>query len=406
MKRRTLTPVVLCMAMLFAFSTLAFAADVIKIGVVDTYSGGAALQGIDNLNGLKMAVNEINAKGGILGKKVEIVTRDDKFQPSVGLSMAKELVLKEDVQVLIGTLNSPTALAISDFAAREKIPFLITGAKTEKLVGEKGNRYTFLIDESTEMVGRAVATVLAKKPYTKYWMAGDDFEFGHSLDDAVWNHIKMLNPKAQLVGQTWWKLGETDFGPYITQMMSAKPDFIIIGCSGATVIAFQKAAKATGLDKTIPFYQHTAIDTVILRGVGPEGPEGVVGTANYMFYYPQTAENKAFVQAYQKLYDNKYPSQPSFYGYVAGQFLAKAFQKAGKVDKEKVVDALEGAVLEASAIGRLEMRACDHRAMLPTYVGLTKKTAEYKDFLIGTQMVMVPARESAPSCEEISKVRK
>jgi branched-chain amino acid transport system substrate-binding protein len=405
MKKRILLSMVLCTAAVLTLATLGFAADTLKIGVVDTYSGGAALQGIDNLNGFKMAVDEINAKGGVLGKKIEIVTRDDKFNPSVGLSMAKELVLKEDVQVLVGTLSSATALAISEFAAKEKIPFLITGAKSEKLIGEKGNKYTFLIDESTEMVGRAVATVLAKKPYTKYWMAGDDFEFGHSLNDAVWNHIKQLNPKAQLIGQTWWKLGETDFGPYITQMESAKPDFIMIGCSGATVIAFQKAAKATGLDKTIPFYQHTAIDTVILAAVGNEGPEGVVGTANYMFYYPQTPENKAFTEAYQKLY-NKQPSMPSFYGYTAGQFVAKAFQKAGKVDKEKFVSSLEGAVLDTTAVGKVEMRACDHRTMLPTYVGYTKKVPEYKDFLIGTNMVLVPAKDSAPSCDEMKKVRK
>lgn len=404
MRSIRLLSLVIC-GLTILFGSMSFAADTIKIGVVDTYSGGAALQGMDNLNGLKMAVGEINAKGGVLGKKIEIVTRDDKFSPSVGLSMAKELVLKEDVQVLVGTLNSPTALAISEFASKEKIPFLITGAKTEKLVGEKGNRYAFLVDESTEMVGRAVGSILSARPYTKYWMAGDDFEFGHSLTDAVWNHIKEVNPKAQLVGQTWWKLGETDFGPYITQMMSAKPDFIIIGCSGATVIAFQKAAKATGLDKTIPFYQHTAIDTVILRGVGPEGPEGVFGTASYMFYHPQTPENKAFVQAYEKLY-SKQPSQPSFYGYVAGQFIGKAFQKAGKVDKEKFVDALEGAVLETTPIGKLEMRACDHRTMLPTYVGTTKKSPEYKDFLIGTNMVAVSAKLAAPSCEEMKKVRK
>jgi branched-chain amino acid transport system substrate-binding protein len=404
MRRIRFLSLALCIVIL-CVGSMSFAADVIKIGVIDTYSGGGALQGIDNLNGLKMAIDDINAKGGVLGKKFEIVTRDDKFSPSTGLSMAKELVLKEDVAVLVGTMNSATALAISEFASKEKIPFLITGAKSEKLIGEKGNRYTFLIDESTEMVGRAVATVLAKKPYTKYWMAGDDFEFGHSLDDAVWNHIKQLNPKAQLVGQTWWKLGETDFGPYITQMESAKPDFIIIGCSGATVIAFQKAAKATGLDKTIPFYQHTAIDTVILRAVGNEGPEGVVGTANYMFYYPQTAENKTFAQTYEKLY-SKPPSMPSFYGHTAAQFIAKAFQKAGKVDKEKFIDGLEGAVLDSTAVGKVEMRACDHRTMLPTYVGYTKKVPEYKDFLIGTNMVMVPAKDSAPSCDEMKKVRK
>ncbi len=405
MKSLSLRLAVSCIMLVVLFGSVSFAADVIKIGAVDTYSGGAAPLGIDALNGLKMAFDEINAKGGVLGKKFEIVTRDDKFQPSVGLSMAKELALKENASVLVGTLSSATALAISDFAKKEKIPFIITGAKTEKLVGEKGNRYTFLADESTEMVGRAVATVLAKKPYKKYWIAGDDFEFGHALTDAVWNHLKMLKPDVQLAGQTWWKMGESDFGSYITQIMSAKPDFLLIGCSGATVIGFQKAAKATGLDKNVPFYQHTATDFAILQALGLEGPEGVVGTASYMFYYPRTPENEAFVKEYRKIY-GKYPTQPSFYGYTAGQFIAKAFQKAGKVDVEKFVDALEGLTLETSPIGKLEMRACDHRAMLPTYIGVTKLTPEYKDFLVGTDIVAVSAKDSTPTCDEMKKARK
>jgi branched-chain amino acid transport system substrate-binding protein len=404
MKRLLSFCLAICTGILL-FGSISFGADVIKIGVVDTYSGGAAPLGIDALNGLKMGVNEVNAKGGALGKSFEIVTRDDKFQPSVGLSMAKELVLKENASVLVGTLSSVTALAISDFAKKEKIPFIITGSKTEKLLGEKGNRYTFLADESTEMVGRAVATVLAKKPYVKYWIAGDDFEFGHALTDAVWNHLKVLNPKVQLAGQTWWKMGESDFGLYITQIMSAKPDFLLIGCSGATVIGFQKAAKATGLDKNVPFYQHTATDFAILNALGLNGPEGVVGSASYMFYHPQTPENNAFVKEYQKIY-GKYPTQPSFYGYITALFIAKAYQKAGKVDSEKFIDALEGAVLETSPIGKLEMRACDHRVMLPTYIGVTKKTKEYKDFLIGTDIIAVPAKDSTPSCNDMKKVRK
>ncbi len=405
MKNLSLRLSVSCIVLVVLLGSVSFAADVIKIGVVDTYSGGAAPLGIDALNGLKMGFDEVNAKGGVLGKKFEIVTRDDKFQPSVGLAMAKELALKDNVSVLVGTLSSATALAISDFAKKEKIPFIVTGAKTEKLLGEKGNRYTFLADETTEMVGRAVATVLAKKPYTKYWIAGDDFEFGHALTDAIWNHLKTLKPDAQLVGQTWWKMGESDFGSYITQIMSAKPDFLLIGCSGATVIGFQKAAKATGLDKNVPFYQHTATDFAILSALGLDGPEGVVGTASYMFYHPRTPENEAFVKEYQKVY-GKYPTQPSFYGYVAAQFITKAFQKAGKVDAEKFIDALEGATLEASPIGKLEMRACDHRAMLPTYIGVTRLTPEYKDFLIGTDIVAVSAKDSTPSCEEIKKSRK
>ena len=390
---------------LLLIASSALAAKTIKIGVIDAYTGGAAPMCMDNLNGFKMAVNEVNAKGGVLGAKIEYITRDDKFKPDISLAMAKELVMKENVDILIGTISSAAALAVSDFAKKEKIPFLCTGAKSEKISGELGHRYVFQIDENTSMPGKAMAQVLAKKPYTKYWIAGDDMEYGHAITDAVWNNLKVLKPNVQLLGQGWWKVGETDFGPYITAILAAKPDFLIMGNSGASVIGFQKAAKATGLSKAIPLYQHTAIDLAILAPNGIDGPEGVYGTANYLFYYPQTPENKAFTAEYQKNY-NKYPTQPSFFGYVTGQLIAKAYQKAGSTNREKFVDALEGMVLDTSAVGRLDLRKCDHQLMLPTFVGVTKKVPEYKDFLIGTDIIMVSAADGVPSCEQVLKARK
>ena len=144
-------------------------------------------------------------------------------------------------------------------------------------------------------------------------------EYGHAICESTWNALKKLNPKVQLLGQTWWKVGETDFIPYITQIMAAKPDYLIMGNSGASVIGFQKAAKATGLITRIPIYQHTAIEFAVLSSLGLEGPEGVAGTASYLFYYPKTPENKAFVDKYQKQY-NRLPTMPSFYGYTTAQF--------------------------------------------------------------------------------------
>ena len=307
MKRSMLCLFSIICAIVLLHTSFSFAANTIKIGVVDAYTGGAAPMCLDNLNGFKMAVDAVNAKGGVLGKKIVYVVRDDKFKPDVSLAMAKELVMKEKVDILVGTISSAAALAVSDFAKKEKIPFICTGAKSEKITGEKGHRYVFQTDENTAMPGKAMAQVLAKKPYIKYWIAGDDMEYGHAITDAVWNNLKALNPKVQLLGQSWWKVGETDFGPYITAIMSAKPDFLILGNSGASVIGFQKAAKATGLSQAIPLYQHTAIDLTILLGNGLEGPEGVYGTAGYLFYYPQTPENKAFIAEYRKVY-NKYPT--------------------------------------------------------------------------------------------------
>ncbi|HEY3276753.1 MAG TPA: ABC transporter substrate-binding protein [Syntrophorhabdaceae bacterium] len=404
MRRKKMQVAIVVLVSILFLAPSAFAADAIKVGVVDSYSGGAASLANDNLKGLKLAIGEVNAKGGVLGKKIEIMTRDDKFQPGTGLPQARDLVLKEGVDLLVGTYNSAIALAISEFAKKEKIPFLVTGAKSERITGQFGHRYVFLMDETTVMPGKAAAAVLAKKPYTKYWIAGDDFEFGHALTDSVWNHLKALNPKVQLLGKTFWKMGEIDFTPYITQIMSAKPDCLIMGSSGATVIAFQKAAKATGLSKAVPEYQHTAIDYAILNALGLNAPEGVYGTAHYLFYYPQTPENKAFVETYRKAY-NSYPTMPSYFGYITGHFIAEAYKKAGKVDKEKFIDALEGAVLERSPVGRLELRACDHQVMHPTFFGVTKKVPEYKDFLIGTDIATVSARDAAPTCEDIAKAR-
>jgi len=383
----------------------AHAAKALKVGIVDAFSGGAAPMGIDNLNGFKMAIQAVNAKGGVNGTKIEFVTRDDKFKPDVSLAMAKELVMKEGVDILLGTISSASTLAVSDFAKKEKIPFFVTGAKSEKITGEKGHRYIFQIDDNTYMSGKASAQVLAKKPYVKYWIMGDDMEYGHAITSAVWDNLKVLKPNVQLIGQTWYKVGEPDFGPYISQIMSAKPDCVILGCAGASIIGFMKAAKATGMNKTIPMYLHTAIDHTILLPNGLDSPEGMIGSAHYLFHYPETPENKAFVAEYRKLY-NKYPTMPAFYGHTAGQFIIKSLEKlGGKYDREKFVNALEGMVLENTAAGRLEMRACDHQLLLPTFVGVTKKVPEYKDFLIGVDIVAVAPKDGVRSCEEIKKLR-
>ena len=196
-----------------AFAATGHAADAIKVGIVDTYTGPATAFTQDVLDGFKLGVDKINAKGGVLGKKIEYIVRDEKFKPDIGLAMAKELILKERVDILMGTINSGTALAISDLARKEKVPFFVTYSKSEKIIGEKGHNYVFNMNENTEMAGRAAAIALAKKPYIKYWIAGDDYEYGHAIADAVWNNLKRLNPKVQKVGRVVVEGGRSRFYP-------------------------------------------------------------------------------------------------------------------------------------------------------------------------------------------------
>ena len=240
------------------------------------------------------------------------------------------------------------------------------------------------------MAGRAAASVLAKKPYVKYWIAGEDYESGHDLASATWDALKKLKPSVQLMGQSWWKIGETDIIPYITQIIAAKPDFLIVSTGGSGMVNFQKVAKTTGLIQKVPFYQHTATEHSNLVSMGLDAPEGIFGTCNYFFYYPDTAANRSFVAEFQKAY-NRYPRIGALYGYMAAQFMSEGFKKAGKIDKEAMINAIEGMSLD-SPVGRVTLRACDHQIELPMYWGVTKKDPKYPDFLIAGEYPADPGK--------------
>ena len=392
---------------IFALSLILYPVGVkaqgpIKVGIVDTYSGPPTTYTYDVRDAFKLAIDEVNAKGGVLGRKIEFTTRDDKFKVDICLSMAKELIMMEKVDILMGTINSAATLAVSEYCKAEKIPFIVTFSKSDKITGEKGHRYVFSISENTAMIGKAAAAGLAKRPYVKYWIAGDDYEYGHALADGVWGNLKKLRPDVQLVGQSWWKVGEPELTPYLTAISAAKPDIVIFATGGASMVNAMKAAKATGFAEKIPMFIHTATEHSTLAPLGLDAPERVIGTSNYHFYYPDTPKNKAFVKAFKDAYGRE-PKVGALYGYLTAQFITKALLKAGKMDREKFIDALEGMKVD-SPIGEIEMRAYDHQAMLPMFMGVTKKVAGYP-FLIATDIVTIPATDVMPSIEEIKKAR-
>ena len=278
----------------------------------------------------------------------------------------------------------------------------MTYSKSDKITGSKGHRYVFSMNENTEMAGKAAAVGLAKKPYVNYWIAGDDYEYGHAIAEGVWNHLKKLKPDVKLLGQSWWKVGEPDFTPYITSILNAKPDAVIIATGGAGCVPFLKAAKATGFNERVPFFMHTATELSTLRPLGLEAPEGVIGTSNYYFYFPETPANKAFAEEFKKAYGRE-PSFGSLIGYFTAEFIAKAYEKAKEVNPEKFVEALAGMSVD-SPIGKLTIRPVDQQVMLPMFMGVTTKAPNY-NFLIAKDIVTIPAEELMPSVEDIKKAR-
>jgi len=400
MKKFTLLALFLITSLVLCISN-ANAQRTIKVGILDPYTGPAAVFANDALNSFKLELSEINKKG-VLGTKIEFTTRDTKFKVDVGLSAAKELVMMEKVDLLVGTINSAVSLAVSDYAKAEKIPFIVWISKSEKITGEKGHRYVFSTAENTFMAGKAGGIALSKKPFVKYWIAGDDYEYGHAIADGIWRNLKIQKPTAELIGQSWWKVGEPDLVPYLTSILAAKPDAVIICGGGATMTNSLKACKATGFHEKVPVYMHTATDHAVLKPLGKEAPEGVMGTMDYHFYHPNTPANKAFVKTFQDAYGGP-PGFPAFHAYITAHLIAKSFIKAGAIDKEKFINAMEGMKVDSPA-GEVEMRACDHQAVLPMFLGVTKKVPQY-DFLISSDIVTFTGKDIMPTCEEIKKVR-
>jgi branched-chain amino acid transport system substrate-binding protein len=405
MKKRSVFNVCLSfmvMVSLFGVVPASHAAKTLKIGIVDCYTGPASTYTNDVRDAFTMEAEKINAAGGILGRKVEVLTRDSKFKVDIGLAAAKELIYRENVDVLMGTINSALALAISDMCKKEKVPFFATFAKSAKITGEKGHRYVFSIKENTALAGKAAAVGLAQKPYRKYWIAGDDYEYGHAIADGVWDNLEKMKPDVELLGQSWWKVGEPDFTPYITAILSAKPDAVIIATGGRDCVPFLKAAKATGFNERVPFFMHTATELSTLKPLGLEAPEGVIGTSNYFFYYPETTENKDFVENFEKAYHRK-PAVGAVYGLLTAKYIFGAYEKTGAFDTETFIDNVEGMTVD-SPIGKVTLRAYDHQAMLPMFMGVTQKVDGY-DFLIATDIITIAGEDVMPSIEEIKKAR-
>src|SRR4030043_827626 len=373
----------------------------IKVGVIDTYAGPPAVFANDALNGFKLALDEINKKG-VLGRKIEFTTRDDKWKVDLGLSVAKELVMREEVDVIVGTINSSVTMAISDYVKGEKGPFFAWISKSEHIRGPKGHRCVFSSGENTAMAGKAGGSALAKKPWGKYWVGGEDYEYGHAIAEAIWRNLKAQKPSVEKIGETWWKKGEPDLIPYFPSVMAAKPDAFIVCGGGQTMTNSLKTCKTTGIHEKIPVFMHTATDHAVLKPLGLDAPEGVMGTMDYHFYYPETPANKAFVKAFQNAYGTP-PGFPAFHGYITAHFIADAYKKAGAVDKEKFINAIEGLGIDSPA-GKTEMPACDHQTVLPLYLGVPKKVSQY-NHLISSNIVTLTGKDVMPSCEEIMKER-
>ncbi len=396
------TALVLGLALLFA--TGALAADTIKLGGMLPLSGRAADLGITCRQGAELAVKEINAKGGVLGKKLELLMADSKANVQELSSLSNRYIQKDEVNFLFGVVSSAGALTVGEIAKREKVIFMDTVASTDTLTKEKWNKYTFRAGTCNSQEANSLALYAAKKypKLTKFYNLGPDYEYGRTMWALFQAKTKEVNPKAEFLGEQWPKLFIPDYTTYINAILAAKPDAVFCSLWGGDLVAFIKQAKPYGIFEKMKWIIATGGDITVAKALGNDMPTGMIVDQRYYFHWPETERNKAFVKAYMADY-NDYPSAWAAEGYDGVFFLAEAVKKAGSLDTDKVIAALEGLTIDAPR-GKATLRKEDHQLSSDFMVGETVFVKEYPFAIVGNTEVFT-ADQVLYSIEEWKKAQ-
>lgn len=373
----------------------------VKLGFVADVTGPGFLISLSQKNALELGLEEINSSGGFLGRKVELIVRDSQMKPELGAVLARDLIQRDKVNFLIGPTSPAVALTVSQVCKENKKLIYFHGANLEKITTEQGHRYLFQVIPNTFMEGQAVAAFLTKKGFKKIAIIGPDMEFGHSQAKAFKKRLSEINPEAQVVKELWPKLGEQDYSPFITALLSSRPEIIYSILWSGDLAGFFRQVRASRLFKSATLIG--LLDYDLLKGLGGDMIANLYGFDWAPFYALNNPQIKAFVEKY-KGRTGEYPSAWAITAYDGLMVLKKAVEKAKSLETEKVIDALEGLQWD-SLRGPLYIRPLDHLANGGIYFGVTYKDPKYS-FFIMKDITPIPGQEVWHSVEEIKAIRK
>ncbi|MBS0444961.1 MAG: ABC transporter substrate-binding protein [Proteobacteria bacterium] len=389
---------------LLAALTLALAAvaahadDTIKIGEINSYKAQPAF--LDPYKkGWELAVEEVNAAGGVLGKKIQVVSRDDNGNPGDAVRVAEELVSREGVSVLAGTFLSNTGLAVTDFAKQKKVFFLAAEPLTDKITWANGNRYTFRLRPSTYMQVAMLVPEAAALKKKRWALVYPNYEYGQSAVATFKTMLKKLQPDVEFVADQATPLGRIDAGPVTQALADAKPDAIFNVLFGADLTKFVREGNTRELFKGREVVSLLTGEPEYLEPLKGEAPTGWIVTG-YPYYGIQTDEHKKFFLAYFRKY-NEYPKLGSVVGYSTIWSLAEGMKKAKSTDTEKLIEAFKGLTL-TTPLGKVTYRAIDHQSTMGAYLGKTKLEG---DKGVMTDYRYLDGAKYLPSDDEVRKLR-
>lgn len=376
----------------------AMGAETIRIGDINSYKRLPA-HTVPYRMGVELALAEINAAGGVLGKDLELVSRDDAGKPGEAVKIAEELVSKEKVALISGSLFSHIGLALTSFAGQKKVLYLAAEPLADALVWAKGNRYTFRLRPSTYMQAAMLAEQAAKNPAKRWATIAPNYAYGKDAVAAFEKVLKAKRPDVEFVAAQWPGLFKIDAGAEVQALKAAAPEAIYNVTFGSDLAKFVREGKLRGLFEGRLIVGLLTGEPEYLDPLKGEAPENWLVTG-YPWYDIDTPAHKTFLAAYQKRY-NDYPRIGSIVGYNTMLAIAATIRKAGSTETEALVDAMEGLTFDAPT-GRIHFRKIDHQSTMGAYVGRTK-LKDGKGIMVDWRYL--EGADYLPSDDEVRKMR-
>ena len=381
-----------------AWSGSAQAQGTIKIGEINSYKAQPAF--LDPYKkGWELALEEVNAGGGVLGKKLEVISRDDNATPGDAVRVAEELVSREGVALIAGTFLSHIGLAVTDFAKQRKVFFLASEPLTDKITWQNGNHYTFRLRPNTYMQVAMLVPEALKLKKKRWAVVYPNYEYGQSAVATFKEMMKKGQPDVEFVAEQAPPLGRIDGGAVTQALADAKPDAIFNVLFGADLAKFVREGQTRQLFKGREVVSLLTGEPEYIEPLKAEAPVGWIVTG-YPYYGIQTPEHKKFFLAYYRKY-NEYPKLGSVVGYSTILSIAEGIRKAKSTDTEKLVEAFSGMPV-TTPFGRITYRAIDHQSTMGAYLGRTKLEGGKG---VMTDYVYIDGAKVLPSDEEVRKMR-
>ncbi len=375
----------------------------IKLGAMFISSGPLGGYGINGQRAITMALEEINAAGGILGKKLEFVFGDTKLKPEVAVDLAEKFINDDKVDFLMGPTSSGVALSLSEVARKHKKIIVNTQAATHVLTGAKFNPYLFSTMSNVMMHSRAGAYFMASKPCKRWMCIAPDYNYGHESWDLFKEKLKKLNPDIEIVGETFPKLMATDYSAHIEEILKAKPDGVWCPLWGQDAVNFIRQAKQAKLFDTIKFAFPVGAALETLVPLGKDTPDGLFMASRYFFTTPDSVENKEFVKRYFEKY-MEYPDYMAEETYAGVYFIKAAAERAGSTDAEVIIKAVEREPLAwPTPEGWKIMRGSDHQVIEDVVWGETSYSEKF-GFSILKNIESIQAEQICRTPEELKQV--